>query len=258
MYINVLCCMRKRIFISLLCLSVLYSANKEYRVITVQKGETLTKIAKKYLDDPRRWRELLKYNNIKNPNLIYPGRKLKLPLYLAKKPIAQAIFKIGKAERKPALESKWMLVRPGTPFYVNDIARTGKKSKLSILFGQSTKVTLQAETYLTISKNLKGESPQVRLRRGRLQAYINKLRTGSFRKSSFRVLTPSAVAGTRGTVFLTEVDSKGNSLVATYEGEMAVTAQKVTVEVPSGYVTKVEKGKPPQKPVKILPPPVIY
>ncbi|KYH35052.1 lipoprotein E precursor [Clostridium tepidiprofundi DSM 19306] len=42
---------------------------------TVQKGDTLAKIGSKYGID---WKDIVKYNNIKNPNLIYVGDVLKL------------------------------------------------------------------------------------------------------------------------------------------------------------------------------------
>ena len=48
---------------------------------TVQKGDSLYNIAKKYLGDGRRWKEIYNLNKdkIKNPNLIYAGQKLTLP-----------------------------------------------------------------------------------------------------------------------------------------------------------------------------------
>lgn len=49
---------------------------------TVKKGDTLTALAQKLLGDAKRWRELYDANKDligKNPNLIKPGQKLKLP-----------------------------------------------------------------------------------------------------------------------------------------------------------------------------------
>lgn len=42
----------------------------------VQPGEMLWKIAEKYEMD---WEELSKYNNLKNPHLIYPNQEIKIP-----------------------------------------------------------------------------------------------------------------------------------------------------------------------------------
>ncbi|HEY9765526.1 MAG TPA: LysM peptidoglycan-binding domain-containing protein, partial [Chroococcales cyanobacterium] len=48
---------------------------------TVQKGDTLSAIAKKTLGDGNRWREIYELNKatIKDPNVIYPGMVLRLP-----------------------------------------------------------------------------------------------------------------------------------------------------------------------------------
>lgn len=46
---------------------------------TVVKGDTLWAIAKKYLGDGTRYKELATLNNIPNPNKIYPGQLVKLP-----------------------------------------------------------------------------------------------------------------------------------------------------------------------------------
>lgn len=45
-------------------------------VYVVKSGDNLYKIASK---NNKTWQELAKYNNLKNPNLIYPGEKIKIP-----------------------------------------------------------------------------------------------------------------------------------------------------------------------------------
>ena len=51
------------------------TAQKE-NIYVVKLGDNLTKIANK---NNKTWQELAKYNNLKNPNLIYPGEKIKIP-----------------------------------------------------------------------------------------------------------------------------------------------------------------------------------
>ena len=46
---------------------------------TVQKGDTLWAIAKRFLGDGGRYREIAEGNGIRNPNLIFPGQKLRIP-----------------------------------------------------------------------------------------------------------------------------------------------------------------------------------
>lgn len=45
----------------------------------VVSGDTLWAIAKRYLGDGNRYPEIVKYNNIANPNVIFNGQKVKIP-----------------------------------------------------------------------------------------------------------------------------------------------------------------------------------
>ena len=49
--------------------------------VTVNKGDSLSKIAQRYLGDASRWPEIYELNKgqIKNPDLIHPGQVFKLP-----------------------------------------------------------------------------------------------------------------------------------------------------------------------------------
>jgi len=51
------------------------------RTYVVVKGDTLSQIAEREYGDASRWREIYQANRatIKNPNLIYPGQKLRVP-----------------------------------------------------------------------------------------------------------------------------------------------------------------------------------
>ena len=47
-------------------------------VYTVQRGDTLWAIAKRFLGDGSRYAEIAASNGIRNPNLIYPGQTLRI------------------------------------------------------------------------------------------------------------------------------------------------------------------------------------
>ena len=49
-------------------------------LITIEKGDTLWDLCHEHLKDPLRWRELSKYNDFSDPDWIYPGEKLRIPL----------------------------------------------------------------------------------------------------------------------------------------------------------------------------------
>ena len=57
-----------------------HEGDEKTTLITIEKGDTLWDLCQKHLKDPLRWRELSKYNDFTNPNLIYPGEKLRIPV----------------------------------------------------------------------------------------------------------------------------------------------------------------------------------
>ena len=51
------------------------------RTYTVQKGDSLSKIAKREYGDAQQWKRIYEANRdtVQNPDLIYPGQMLRLP-----------------------------------------------------------------------------------------------------------------------------------------------------------------------------------
>lgn len=227
---------------------------EKLQVIEVKKGDTLAKISKQYLEDPSQWPALLKYNKISNPNLIQPGMKLKVPASLGKKPAAVVVYKRGKAQYTRAGESIWKEVFIKLGLYSEDQVRTGPLSTVHLQLSNRTVLRLQPESYIIVNKVDKNSRDAVfTLQEGSLHAAVPNLRKSG---GSLSVRTPSAVAAVRGTVF--ELSSSATSSgLACYEGQVDVSAQKITVQVPSGMGTFVEKGKPPMQPFKLPAPPEI-
>ncbi len=64
--------------------------DEETTLITIEKGDTLWDLCQEHLKDPLKWRELSKYNDFTNPDLIYPGEKLRIPIAMAKNVVEMA------------------------------------------------------------------------------------------------------------------------------------------------------------------------
>ena len=103
--------------------SVIGAQQQEYKDYMIEKGDTLWNISDKELKDPFLWPKVWKENpDIKNPDLIYPNQKIKIPLYLLQKEIVPPIqktiappvskpvsrqFIMPKPEEKPARIAKF-------------------------------------------------------------------------------------------------------------------------------------------------------
>lgn len=55
------------------------SPSKQPRTYTVKNGDTLQKIAARLLGDQKRWHDIKELNNIRDPNNLKVGQKLKIP-----------------------------------------------------------------------------------------------------------------------------------------------------------------------------------
>lgn len=77
--------------ICVLCaVATVYSQTQEYKEYTIKRGDTLWNISSKEVSDPFLWPKIWKENpEIKNPDLIYPGQTVKIPLRLTQKEVAQ-------------------------------------------------------------------------------------------------------------------------------------------------------------------------
>ncbi|MCK4802376.1 LysM peptidoglycan-binding domain-containing protein, partial [bacterium] len=95
--------------LSLFSLSRAQEERVELIEVTVKKGDTLHKFAEIYLQDPSRWPEIYKYNKalVKNPHLILPAMKIKVPVGLLKDEIADIIRIRNKVRTRKRGESEW-------------------------------------------------------------------------------------------------------------------------------------------------------
>ncbi len=95
------------IFFFLLLPCLLPAQETEYKDYTVNRGDTLWDISNKELKDSFLWPKVWKENpEVRNPDRIYPGQKIRIPLFLLQKEI--------KPEIKP-VEVPRPVVKPEKP-----------------------------------------------------------------------------------------------------------------------------------------------
>ncbi|MFQ3543413.1 SafA/ExsA family spore coat assembly protein [Halobacillus rhizosphaerae] len=108
---------------------------------TVKSGDTLWKISKRYHIGLS---EIINANSqIKNPDLIYPGERVTIPLKKKVKSIEQQVIDLTNKERTsrgiPALKADWQLSRVAR-YKARDMANKGYFSHTSPTYGSPFKM----------------------------------------------------------------------------------------------------------------------
>lgn len=98
--------------------------------------------------------------------------------------------------------------------------QTGPASVCEITWGNENIVQIQEKTLAIL--DVGSFTPGIRLESGSVAAVMNRVDAVS-RRGTFRVKTPSAAAGVRGTVFFVKVEDRSNTYVCACYGAVGVT-----------------------------------
>ena len=228
--------------------------------ISVVKGDNLINICKKYLEDPTQWREVARVNRLRNPDLIYPGQKLIVPLGLLRGvPIDGVItFLKGHAELYIKASGEWKQLKLNDRIGEGNWIMTGGESAVEITFEDGVSFLLRANTSLGVtSAQKKGTIHRLYGLFLDIGRSISKVRKITGKESRYEIRTPSAVAAARGTEFRVSVDNEAATRCEVLEGTVGVEAKEQRFEVKGGEGTLVVRDKPPIEPKMLLSPPEV-
>ena len=226
--------------------------------VTVAKNDYLINICKKYLEDSRRWRKIARINRLANPDLIYPGQRLVLPVDMLRgTPVdGKVTFIKGNAMTQEKGSEEWHPLHPGDPVKQGSGIRTAEESAVEITFEDGASFYLRPNSTLKINtaskKGFDHFMRQLYLQSGKT---ISRLKEATGSESRFEIHTPSAVAAARGTEFRVSVDDIEATRSEVLRGIIGVAAMKQSVEVNEGEGTLVRMNEPPLTPRKLLPAP---
>ena len=142
-----------------------------------------------------------------------------------------------------------MMLEPGSR------VRTAPDSHASLNFSQGTTTKLEPGTDLIVAKLEGNQDAQpdtivLKQQSGKTWNQVAKLADDDYH---FQIQTSSADVKVQGTLFSTEVDKSGKTLIQTTEGLVNVSAQGQEVQVPAGQQTEVAPGAAPSLPAPIPP-----
>ncbi len=197
-------------------------------------------------------------------------------VWAEKKPVGKIIAIIGSAEYLPSGEESvanaqlgqvvpvsltpWQKVQPRQMVYSSDEFRTGRKSRLRILFEDSSLMALGPNSRMKISSYLYDAKEKLRqgvisIGHGISMYIVNKEQKHP--KSHFKILSPTANVAARGTQGYLSI-SQLKTLVANQTGLIrALNADPAVIgDVIVGPMMKtvIEEGKPPTEPEALTEP----
>jgi len=256
--------MLNRVWVLLLALILLFpffghSSQQEPVVeIRVVRGDTLRVLCLTYLNDTAAWPEVARLNRLRNPNLIYPGQVLIIPVRLLKGAPSEgkAGFLRGRAEIRLPGSEEWQPLSSGDRVPQGSFVRTLESSALEIEFENGDTCFLRPMTTLGMTTTAREGSTWIRklfLQVGKIVTRIQKA-TGT--QTRFVITTPSAQCAARGTVFRATADADDMSRSEVLEGTISIEAQGRTIEIPEFYGTAAKKGESPLTPRELLPGPM--
>lgn len=236
------------------------SLDEKNVIITVSRKDNLVNICKVYLENSYDWKKVATFNQLKNPNLIYPGQHIKIPVKLLKGIPMEGVVSFIKGDVRifPKGAEARAVLKMGDVVGQGDQIETGKESAVEITFKDGSTFFLKSDTRVSI-KAARQRQPYFIIRRlfvpaGRTMMRIQKS-TGE--DSRFEIHTPSAVSSARGTQFRVSVDNDKTTRTEVLAGVVGVAGTGKEVMLDQGQGTWVEKGKRPNIPQTLLPPPTL-
>lgn len=149
--------------------------------------------------------------------------------------------------------AKWTPAYKGQRLSIGDKIKTGRSGRAEVKFANSAIFRMRPLSQLEIPSEKGNEGKRVGfldMKFGKVWSKVKPVGKGE----SFKVRTPTAVAGIRGTVFTLSVNAiTKKSIVAVLEGSIDVAAGGTTVPVGQNQKTSVEENQAPDTPEQMDP-----
>lgn len=222
----------------------------------VAPGDTLLRLAERFMEQPKRYREIARLNQLGDENVLKPGQTVRIP----------APYLKMQSDEARVTSVKGTVTLGGAPATVGAKAGAGAGAAADIVTGADGQVTLRladgseirlqnntSARFTELKRNAVSgaRSVSLRLAQGRVETDVTPAK-GDL--SRFNISTPTAALGVRGTRFRAAADATTAS-TEVLEGRVAAAVASKSVDVNQGFGSKAEGGRPPLPPVPLLPAP---
>ncbi len=227
-------------------------------IYTVRPGDNLWSISNNYLKGISYWPKVQSHNGIADPKQIKPGTRLRIQVEWLKNPPQPArVVRHSGSVDVVDVHGQPRQVSEGDKLVSGETIRTGANGSITVRFADDSILLIQSNSLLSLdSISSFGDSgmvdTSVRLHHGRVDTRVEKRRNNT----RFMIITPAAIAAVRGTQFRVGAEEKRPVMRSeVLEGRVDVEGSQATAELPAGYGTLAEQGKPPLPPRLLLPAP---
>ena len=148
----------------------------------------------------------------------------------------------------------------GDPIYLYDHIQSEKQSRVQILFEDESLLNLAENTYIQITEHIYSPAENMRssvfrVMMGKVRAIVGRYFRGA--GSRFKVSTPTAIIGVRGTHFVVDATLTDETTVVCIDSATDLLVRNIQEDVPgevsltTGRMTKVLEGMPPSLPTEV-------
>ena len=116
-------------------------------------------------------------------------------------------------------------LKAGSRVYRNELVRTGPKAQVELKLDDNTKLALGPDAELRLDEFVVASGDGARSIAVRLLKGTLRFLTGRHSSESYKIETPSATIGVRGTVFDIYIGPKGDTFVLLHKGEVEVCSR---------------------------------
>jgi hypothetical protein len=221
----------------------------------VRPGDTLDEILARYLgQDAERATGLRLNPQIRDPDLIYPGRRIRLFVDPREATLPTArLDSVGAGVEELPRPVSWIAALDGDLLLEGDGLRTFDSGSAQLLFDDGSRVAATENALLFVRRPRDFQAPRevrvLEVVRGRADLELTAKPT---EPSRFEVVLGEARAsgavapGTRSSRSRVRNEERGTSKLMMYAGDAAIAAQGTRIEVPEGTGTSVPPGAAPR------------
>ncbi|HCO89946.1 MAG TPA: hypothetical protein DIT40_03140 [Alphaproteobacteria bacterium] len=161
---------------------------------------------------------------------------------------------VGKAEAvvrvvEGSLNTDTRRIRRSDEVFSNEVIATRADSASKIRFLDDTMLTVGPDSKVTLDEFVYDPKSQNSKMVINTAIGVARFVTGKMGSASYKIATPTATIGVRGTVFTVFVAANGATSIVVENGAVNVTGQNgLPVDVPAGLATNVQPGEPPSDP----------